>query len=59
MSDDARDRAETAEPFGGCKPSSCGVAEIAVTTSSDEARRHRLNRFSLAIRHSSYFCADP
>ena len=45
-------RAKTTEPFGGCKPSRYGVVEIAVTTSSDEARRHRLTRFSLAIRPS-------
>ncbi len=54
-----RVRAKTTEPFGGCKPSRYGVTEIAVTTSSDEARRHRLTRFSLAIRPSSYFCANP
>ena len=36
-----------------------GVAEIAVTTNGGKARRHRLTRFALAIRHSGYFCADP
>ena len=54
-----RVRAKTTAPFGGCKPSRYGVAEIALTTSSDEARRHRLTRFSFAIRPSSYFCANP
>ena len=54
------DHAETPAPFGGCKPSPYGVAEIAVTTSGSEAWRHRRAfEFSLAIRHSSYFCADP
>ena len=51
---------KTPASFGGCKPSSDGVAEIAVATSSSEARRHRRAfEFSLVIRHSSYFCANP
>ena len=55
-----RGHAEAAAPFGGCKPSPCGVVEIAVATSSSEARRHRRAfEFSLAMRHSSYFCAAP
>ena len=48
-----RVRAKTTAPFGGSKPSRYGVAEIAVTISPNEARRHRLTRFSLAIRPSS------
>jgi ribosomal protein L11 methyltransferase len=40
--------------FGGCKPSPYRTGGIAVTTSSGEARRHSLARFSLALHRSTY-----
>ncbi len=48
----------TPSPFGGCKPSHYGTGEIAVTTSSGEARHHRITRFCFgnsrpAVRISS------
>ena len=43
----------------GCKPSPYGVGEIAVTTGRNEARQHRLPRFSLVLRHRSYSLTDP
>ena len=49
----------TPSPFGGCKPSNYGSGEIAVTTSSGEARHHRIARFSLAVRQGSFHDTDP
>ena len=49
----------TPSPFGGCKPSHYGTGEIAVTTSSGEARHHRIPRFSLAVRQGSFHDTDP
>ena len=49
----------TTSPFDGCKPSHYGTGEIAVTTSSGEARNHRITRLSLAVRQGSFHDTDP
>ena len=49
----------TPSPFGGCKPSHYGTGEIALTTSSGEARQHRIARFSLAVRPGSFHDTGP
>ena len=49
----------TPSPLGGCNPSHYGSGEIAVTTTSGEARQHRIARFSLAVRQGSFHDAGP
>ena len=44
--------------FDGCKPSPYAVGEIAVPTGRNEARQHRLPRFSPVLRHSVHSSTD-